>query len=253
MAKKGKATKKAKTSDSAPQSTTTTTATTTKLTRKKIGPFLGEELLLPASKVLGEKIRVKEIHPGCVWVVYDFLKPKECQAWIDFVENSKELEICGHPASKYVAHRECYRWQRNDTHIAQTIFERMEKSGIIRELQAKIEFSCQSYLPRGCNPNIRFYKYETGMRFGKHVDESHPVEGAGNTEVTVLVYLSECKGGATRFYADTSTKKKSFAFAPKVGALLLHVHGNRCLEHEGDPVEGGIKYILRSDIVYASS
>lgn len=39
---------------------------------------------------------------------------------------------------------------------------------------------------------------------------------------------------------------------PKTGMALLHRHGDDCLLHEGKPVESGIKYLLRSDVVFAS-
>jgi hypothetical protein len=32
--------------------------------------------------------------------------------------------------------------------------------------------------------------------------------------------------------------------------MLLHVHGDHCLEHEADPVVDGTKYVLRTDIVF---
>ena len=198
---------------------------------------------------------VDEILSGCVWVVPDFLEAKECQAWIDFVEGNHKttkLEYVQHPATKYVANRECFRWQQDDPNVAKILFDRMEQCGILKELRAKVDFASSSYVPCACNPNIRLYKYEKGMAFGKHVDGSHPVEGMGMTEVTVLVYLSDCQGGSTRFYPATSGKKaKSIAFAPQRGALLVHIHGDRCLEHEADPVISGLKYILRTDIVYS--
>lgn len=31
---------------------------------------------------------------------------------------------------------------------------------------------------------------------------------------------------------------------------LLHRHGEECLEHEALPVQKGLKYILRSDVVF---
>ena len=89
------------------------------------------------------------------------------------------------------------------------------------------------------------------------------------TEITVLFYLSSCNGGATRFHLPCSScssssglkkkKKKGdrkmneesgIAFIPEEGAVLLHVHGDRCLEHEAEPVLNGVKYVLRTDIVY---
>lgn len=33
--------------------------------------------------------------------------------------------------------------------------------------------------------------------------------------------------------------------------MLLHVHGDRCLQHEAEPVLAGTKYVLRTDLVFA--
>jgi len=99
------------------------------------------------------------------------------------------------------------------------------------------------------------------MSFGKHYDGSERIDRFpnGNTEITVLVYLSSCKGGATRFYLPSSSSKKQnkneidkngIAFQPEAGAILMHMHGDRCLEHEADAVAEGVKYVLRTDIVY---
>jgi len=124
------------------------------------------------------------------------------------------------------------------------------------------------YQPVSCNPNLRLYKYTKGQWFGRHVDGSNEIDvGAGNvpdsvsgaaearTEITVLFYLSTCRGGATRFHVprgkrDGKRKNEGTAFAPEEGAVLLHVHGDRCLEHEAEPVEAGVKYVLRTDVVY---
>jgi hypothetical protein len=39
---------------------------------------------------------------------------------------------------------------------------------------------------------------------------------------------------------------------PAVGLALLHLHGeDRCLEHEANVVLQGVKYVLRSDVVFA--
>ncbi|KAL3811505.1 hypothetical protein ACHAXA_000409, partial [Cyclostephanos tholiformis] len=152
------------------------------------------------------------------------------------------------------------------------------------------------YRPITCNPNLRLYRYGVGQRFGRHVDESNDVDlppttsssssrshrgrderlGEVNdiarrpkyivdrtckmrTEMTVLFYLSSCRGGETRFHLPHHHRgggEKSnggggtVAFEPEEGAVLLHVHGDGCLEHEAEPVLGGVKYVLRTDIVY---
>ena len=37
---------------------------------------------------------------------------------------------------------------------------------------------------------------------------------------------------------------------PLAGRILVHGHGHRCLTHEASAVTGGIKHVLRTDIVY---
>lgn len=44
--------------------------------------------------------------------------------------------------------------------------------------------------PLGCNPNIRFYRYTAGQRFGRHVDDSVELGPGQCTGYTLLVYLS---------------------------------------------------------------
>jgi hypothetical protein len=63
----------------------------------------------------------------------------------------------------------------------------------------------------------------------------------------VPIDLSSCQGGATRLFGLDG---KPIAFKPIVGAILLHVHGDLCLEHCGDPVISGTKWVLRTDLVY---
>ena len=115
--------------------------------------------------------------------------------------------------------------------------------------------------PVGCSSNIRLYKYSKGMRFGRHVDGSHADSRGNLSQYTVLIYLndsSHCalRGGATAFYAgqysDADVEKSQvLCFEPRRGTALLHGHGERCLLHEGCEVTNGIKYVLRTDIMYA--
>lgn len=127
----------------------------------------------------------------------------------------------------------------------------------------EISDDSSSYRPVACNGNIRIYKYEKGMSFGQHYDGSNEIDRfeCGKTELTVLIYLSSCRGGATRFYLpphknDGRGKRsrkglESVGFVPEAGSILMHWHGDKCLMHEADPVMEGVKYVLRTDIVYA--
>lgn len=204
-------------------------------------------------------VRVQELVPGRIFVLPEFLSAKECQEWVKFCETSGGLEYTAHPATKFVAHRECFRMQQdNATVLARRIYERLQSFSILPMLQREMADLYKlgpqhSYGPVGCNPNLRVYRYDKGHSFGKHVDGSDRVS-IGKTEWTILIYLTECQGGATRFYSEETRKRKtapSIAFEPQVGAMLLHVHGDFCLEHEADPVLGGTKYVLRTDLVFA--
>eukprot|EP00930_Biecheleria_cincta_P071288 TRINITY_DN58801_c0_g1_i1.p1 TRINITY_DN58801_c0_g1~~TRINITY_DN58801_c0_g1_i1.p1 ORF type:complete len:238 (+),score=29.46 TRINITY_DN58801_c0_g1_i1:338-1051(+) len=105
--------------------------------------------------------------------------------------------------------------------------------------------------PVGLNENIRIYKYVPGDVFGQHVDGSN-MTSLGPTEFTLLIYLSGSEegmnGGETAFY---SGGKEILRVTPVAGSALIHRHGASCLLHESLPVSHGIKYILRSDIVFA--
>ena len=41
--------------------------------------------------------------------------------------------------------------------------------------------------------------------------------------------------------------------APTEGTALLHLHGDKCLLHEARNVTKGVKYVFRSDVVFAWS
>lgn len=189
---------------------------------------------------------VETLVPGHVFVSRNFLSKQTCQALIQMAESSGEMEHVAHPATRHIANRECGRWQQTDKDAARLLFQRT------LPILTRMNLDCfpSDYQPVACNSNLRLYKYEKTMSFGKHYDGSHTVE-EGETEITVLVYLSDdCVGGATRFYPPTH-QKSSVAFEPEEGAILLHIHGDQCLQHEADPVVSGIKYVLRTDVVYA--
>ena len=198
--------------------------------------------------------------PNAVFYANNFFTEAECKAWIRQAECNIGFEYVSHPATRFIAHRECGRIQSTNWEIARKLFERMEHFQMMDKIHPYIGidgYHGKDYLPMACNGNIRLYKYEKGMSFGKHVDGSDriPEIKNGNTEITVLIYLSSCTSGATRFYLPHSKKKKDkdgVPFLPRAGSILFHVHGDRCLEHEADPVLSGIKYVLRTDIVYGT-
>jgi len=190
--------------------------------------------------------RVDVLLKKYIWVLPNFLTRHECQAWIAFMEAQQPLDYVKQRGTRYMASRECYRFSRQDAAMSHRLFERLrDNTQLLQALQLPNGLGQQQGQPVTCNPNLRLYKYCEGHSFGQHIDEANAVAGVGVTRLTVLIYLSECEGGATRFQGNV-------AFEPQPGAILLHVHGeDLCLEHEADPVISGIKYVLRTDLVYS--
>jgi len=97
--------------------------------------------------------------------------------------------------------------------------------------------------PVGANERFRCYRYEPGQRFAPHYDGAFVRSEAERSLMTLMVYLNEdFTGGATVFHDFDIT------VVPRTGLALLFQH--RML-HEGAVVRSGIKYVLRSDVMYA--
>lgn len=93
--------------------------------------------------------------------------------------------------------------------------------------------------PAGLPKDLRFYKYSPGQRFKMHKDGPWTERGL-TSRLTFLVYLNDgFVGGETDF--------RDFKVAPRAGQALLFIHDTW---HEGAAVTDGVKYVLRSDVLY---
>ena len=131
----------------------------------------------------------------------------------------------------------------------------------------------------GINPKFRVLKYSGGDRFELHQDGSYYVNSQPDMNrskveqqsfVTFQLYLNDgggadFVGGATRFIQpikinfelNSGTRESIdnrasiadvYEVVPKAGRLLLFQHN--CW-HEGEIVTKGIKYVLRSEVMYS--
>lgn len=94
----------------------------------------------------------------------------------------------------------------------------------------------------GLPKDLRFYKYSPGQKFKMHKDGPWREDGL-QSKLSFLVYLNqEFSGGATDF--------REFKIQPSTGDALLFIHDTW---HEGQAVEQGCKYVLRSDVMYSNA
>ena len=137
------------------------------------------------------------------------------------------------------------------------------------------------------NERLRFLRYERGMYFREHCDGCYVTpDGREMSWLTVHVYLNggeeaaspfprkgelangekgehtatatatdpeklPLKGGATRFFSPSlpaRTEDKCFDVDPRIGACLVFQH--KGLVHSGEKVEQGVKYTVRTDVMY---
>ena len=187
---------------------------------------------------------ITDIHEGKVLTVNDALSKPECRALINFIEQSPNVTTTHQERTREYTYRHNDRLQLDDSSFACFLFARM------KPLLATHPSFANAV---GLNPNIRLYRYEEGMRFDAHYDESVTTAN-GTTKWTVLYYLntlSLASGGSTDFYINGHEKHEAASVSPIEGSACLHIHGDECLLHKGAEVTLGVKYLLRTDIVFS--
>ena len=97
--------------------------------------------------------------------------------------------------------------------------------------------------PAGVNERFRCYRYAPGQRFAPHYDGAFCRNPSEQSELTFMVYLNDGFVGGRTVFLDHGVE-----VAPRAGLALLFQHQ---LLHEGCEVEAGVKYVLRSDVMYA--
>jgi predicted 2-oxoglutarate/Fe(II)-dependent dioxygenase YbiX len=92
----------------------------------------------------------------------------------------------------------------------------------------------------GVNERFRTYRYHPGQRFRAHEDAPYRRPNGEQSLLTLMVYLNDSFEGGETMFRDTPV-------APKTGMALLFRHE---LLHEGRAVTAGVKYVLRSDMMF---
>lgn len=97
------------------------------------------------------------------------------------------------------------------------------------------------------NSRFRFYRYTAGQTFKPHIDGKYKESENCESKLTLLLYLSEpILGGETTFFRHTEEDIR-FKLKPEIGQIVIFDHHQL---HSGDPVVKGVKYVLRTDVMY---
>jgi hypothetical protein len=185
--------------------------------------------------------------PGFLVVLDDVLTHRECQGVIEAAEASG-FERAG--------------FYTDPTTGAPVVVESIRKSlrcmidsrPFADALWARIRHAVPARLPNGLcarrlNERMRILKYVPGDEFKMHRDGCYGApDGSEIGQLTVLVYLNEGYTGAhTTYYPAPDAP--GIAVHPTAGAVVLQ---EPALLHAVPPLETGVKYALRTEVMYGA-
>jgi len=174
------------------------------------------------------------VHTPNVIEIVDFFKAEECHHYINFSESQS------YEAATVETERGSIRVEsvRNNDRV---IFTDEALAALLWEKVKLFAPKTIGYSAAiGLNEMFRFYRYQPGQQFKRHIDNSYIRNETEASYYTLLIYLNDdFKGGETAF--------GKLQIKPKKGNALIFLHS---LEHEGTPILEGVKYVLRTDIMY---
>jgi predicted 2-oxoglutarate/Fe(II)-dependent dioxygenase YbiX len=177
-----------------------------------------------------------DVEQPLYWTVDDVLGDDEIEALIAHVEAAPR-EVAPINAAEGVVHRPEVR---NNTRL---IFDDAARAAALWErLRAHVPPRMFGAEAVGLNERFRAYRYEAGQRFGPHYDGAFVRDARERSCVTVLLYLNEGMTGGETTLIDLGA-----SFSPRRGQALFFQHR---LLHEGAEVSDGLKYVLRTDVMY---
>lgn len=169
-----------------------------------------------------------------IFTIEDFLTAKECEAFI-----AKSEALGYEPATV-----ETERGQKVITSVRNNNRVIYKDNELADELWRQLKPFAPTQIgiskAVGLNELFRFYKYQPGQEFKRHRDQSYIRDNGDASYYTFMIYLNEnYEGGETNF--------NDMVIQPKQGLALVFLHN---LEHEGSAVKTGVKYVLRTDIMF---
>jgi prolyl 4-hydroxylase len=169
-----------------------------------------------------------------IFTVHDFLTRKEC------LDNIVLSEGLGYELAKI--NTAAGSRTRTDIRNNSRAFYKSEElaQALWEKLQPFVPAQLGNSTPIGLNELFRFYRYQRGHQFKGHYDESYVRSAQEASYFTFMIYLNDnFQGGDTTF--------RGLRIRPQQGMALIFLHS---LYHEGSEVTQGVKYVLRSDVMY---
>ncbi|PWN68673.1 oxidoreductase, 2OG-Fe(II) oxygenase [Chryseobacterium phosphatilyticum] len=176
-----------------------------------------------------------ELHPQ-IFLIEDFLTENECDQYISLSMGK------GFEEAKVSVHGQqlMNKGVRNNDRLM--IFDNNLAEGLFKRATEFLPPKHEGLSLLNFNEMFRVYKYSEGQRFKMHRDGSFIRNEKEKSFYTFLIYLNDdFEGGETEF-------ENLFTIVPKKGTALVFYHP---LRHEGKALISGLKYVLRTDVMYS--
>jgi len=172
------------------------------------------------------------------------LSEDECKALIAASEKAgfefASFKTGVNEGSADVGYRDTNRFINDDKILAAYIYEKCAKL---------VPLAYEGFRLTSVNERFRFLKYDhPGSKFGKHIDGSFIKSDAECSLITLHIYLNEGFGGGETTFFDNMFKDSKLAIVPKTGLCLFF--RQRGWIHEGSKMGEGVKYTIRSELMY---
>ncbi|WP_198420816.1 2OG-Fe(II) oxygenase [Massilia atriviolacea] len=178
-------------------------------------------------------MRVVERNSGA-FLIEHFLSPAMCQHYIALGEEAGYVpsEVNFRDGARRAEEiRNNDRVILDDAALADSLFQRARAL-----LPARID----GWELSGLNERFRFYRYGPREYFKWHRDGVFARSPDEESRLTFMIYLNgDVEGGDTEFRTEF--------IKPQEGAALVFPH---TLLHQGTEVVDGLKYVLRTDVMY---
>jgi len=173
-------------------------------------------------------------YPEGIKVITGFLDSDKCES---IIKRSEEMGFEEAPINT-LGGAEIFKEVRNNNRVMFDDYDLAEE--LFKKIHPFVPQEYGGWTLYNLNERFRIYRYEREQYFKWHSDGSFMRTYTETSHVTFMIYLNEgFSGGVTDF--------KNCSVTPSRGAALLFPHP---LVHQGAPVTGGKKYVLRTDVMY---
>ena len=188
-----------------------------------------------------------------LFLVDHLLHQEECK---EILKKEESLGFESITSEYPVEYRNSKRILYNDKELAAKLWKRLKKYMIDCNFMKPYGLDSEGYwIPISVNECMRLSKYEPGNYFKPHTDGQFVRNDDERSIYTLIIYLNDgFVGGETKFMrrvdplAENEMKFKNLCeISPKMGSASVFNHD---LYHQGCLVTEGVKYILRTEIMF---